>query len=540
MTRRLIFILAALVMAALRQQALGQATEPNSIIDFQLQEPLRDYKGWTVGVNQSHTRCFAFAAFQGETAVWLGVGDAGNDFLIAFANRAWSSIENNKAYDLEVVYNRKNWRGTFSGFTFGDSMGMVARGLSEDFVVDFGQSLGFEIHYQGKSIGRLSLEGSKAALGAAISCAQDLTKPGDPFAQSDAQSDPFAAKRPVAGDISLVGGPEVMLGFGVDMPKIGNEWSLGVEEAGVVEAAVTSTDRSLVLRFLPSRKEDYFPVTCRYSIALYSANDTPEQGTMAGWSASRVAGTDLNSMVELKLAGGPIRVFTEPNDYFGGRSFDYDFNLGHVMATSIEVTAPRAPEVKPARFEFQNFETVLNYLCASTQTVRPDGENVLSPQATNRSGPLRGRCRMEVCDWSVLRSKTILWADRRGALLKVEVIAGDSKHSSEGEYPNEFSDGVKVAWDSKTHEYFVFCSKSFPSVIWPIASGKYLVQRPDFKNLSSNLESSAITYSEDCHRAALYIELSPEDFADRFGYQAPAGPTEAELATPFEIFDFVK
>jgi len=540
MTRRLIFILATLVMAVLRQQALGQATEPNnSIIDFQLQEPLRDYKGWTVGVNQSHTRCFAFAAFQSETAVWLGVGDAGNDFLIAFANRAWSSIENGKAYDLEVVYNRKNWRGTFSGFTFGDSMGMVARGLSEDFVVDFDRSPGFEIRYQGKSIGRLSLEGSKAALGAAISCAQDLTKHEDPFAASGAQADPFAAQPPTVGDFSLVGTPEVTLGFGPDMPKIGNKWSLGVEEAGVVEAAITSTDQSLVLRFMPSRKESFFPVTCKYSIALYSANEKPGQETMAGWSASRVAGTDRQGMVELKLAGNPIRIFTEPDDYYGGRSFEYDFNPGQVKATLIEAVAPLAPKIKPARFEFSSFETVLNYLCASTQTTRPDGENVLSPEATSRSGPLRGRCRMEVCDWSVLRSKTVLWADGRGGLLKVEVFAGESKHAAEDGYPNEFSDKVRVSWDSKPHEYFVFCSKSFPSVLWPIANGKYLVQRPDYKNLSSTFESSAIAYAEDCHRVALYTELSPNDFADQFGYQ-PAAPNEVELANPYEVFDLAK
>lgn len=534
----MIFLL-ALFLATTREDAFSQNLDPNSIIDFHLQPPLNDHKGWVIGVNQSSTRCFAMAAFQDETAVWLGVGDAGNDFLVAFANRAWSSIEDRKTYDLEIVYNRKAWRGVFAGFVYGDAMGLVARDLSHDFVIDFAKSLGFEIRYQGKPIGRLSLEGSRGALTAAISCAQDLTKHEDPFAASGAQADPFAARPPAAGDISLVGAPEVKLGFGPDMPKIANEWGLSVEEAGVVEAAVTSTDRSLVLRFLPSRKENFFPVTCKYSIALYSANDKPGQGTMAAWSASRVAGTDQKGMVELKLAGGPIQVFTEPDDYFGGRSFEYDFNLGQVTATSIEVTAPRAPEVKPARFEFQSFETVLNYLCASTQTVRPDGENALSPQATSRSGPLRGRCRMEVCDWSVLRSKAVLWADRRGALLKVEVIAGDSKHSSEGEYPNEFSDGVKAAWDSKPHEYFVFCSKSFPSVIWPIADGKYLVQRPDFKNLSSTLESSAIAYAEDCHRVALYTELSPEDFADRFGYQ-PAAPYEGELTAPYKVFDLVK
>ncbi|MFZ5674359.1 MAG: hypothetical protein ACOZAM_15475 [Pseudomonadota bacterium] len=414
MTRRLIFTLAILLTAAMRQQVFGQAIETNSIIDFQLQEPIKNHEGWLIGVNQSGTRCYATAVFENQTTVWLGIGDDSNDFLIAFSNRSWSSIEAGNVYDLEVAYNRQPWRGSFAGFIYGDAMGLVARGLSKEFVMDFGRSLGFEIRYQGKSIGRLSLAGSKGALAAAISCAQDFVRPGDPFARPNTQSDPFAARQPAAGDISLVGSPEVKLGFGPDMPKFGSEWRLGVEEAGVVEAELTSADLSLVLHLSPSRKENFFPVTCKYSITVYGTKDKPAPGTVASWSADRVAATDQKGMVELSFAGGPIRTFTEPSDYYGGRTFEYDFNSDQVAATSIEVSVPSSPEIKPVRFNFQGFLEVLNYICASTQTVRTDGQNVLSPDATSRSGPRLGRCHMDDCSWSVLRSKTLLWADPPG------------------------------------------------------------------------------------------------------------------------------
>lgn len=540
MNRLLTCILAALALATAQYRVLGQALEPNTIIDFQLEEPIKDYKGWRVGRNQTGTRCYAIATFENQTTVWLGVGDAGNDFLIAFANRAWSSVENGKAYDLDVAYNRRNWRGTFSGFIFGEMMGLVSRGLSEKFVIDFGRSAGFEILYQGKSLGRLSLNGSGAALGAAISCARELTKPTDPFAQPPAGADPFAAQASTAGDISLVGGPEIKVSLGPDLPKFGNEWRFGVEEAGLVEAELTSSDGSLNIHFQPSPQENEFPVRCKYVITIYGANDKPASKTVAEWSANRLPATDQQGMVELRFGGEPIRTYTEPGDYYGGRSFEYEFNSDHLAARSLEVAVPSSPDISSAKFEFRYFRSALEYLCGSSRTVGYDGQNAVAPDATSRSGPRPGRCHMDVCSWSVVRSKTVLWSDRRGALLRIEAIGGASEHKNDsGGYPTEFTDKVRVEWDTKLYEYHVFCSKSLPAVIWSTEKDKYAADYIDFPALYGAIETSARLYAEECHRAGLYSAITPEAFAEQFGYGAIPGQG-AELASPFDIFNLVK
>jgi hypothetical protein len=540
MIRQMTCMLAAILLATMPQPALSQFQKPNTIIDFQLQRPFKEYKGWTVAVNRSQTRCFAMTMFQDQTAVWLGVSPAGNDFLIAFANRAWSSVEAGKTYELEVAYNRRNWRGTFTGFAYGEVIGLVSTGLNEDFVADFGRSPSFEIRYQGKLIGRLSLQGSKAALLAAMACAGELTKPGDPFALQSAQADPFAAQQAGDGDISLADAPGVKLEFGEDMPRIGSEWSLGVDERDVVDATIASTDQTLVLRLSPARKENEFPVKCKYSVALYSPAGKPAPGTMASWSAGRMAATDQNSLVQLQLAGGSINTFTEPDDFYGGRAFDFDFNPSHVAATSIEVSVPSLPNIKPVKFEFQNFETVLSYLCASTQTVGFDGENALSPEAISRGGVRRELCRMETCNWSVVRSKAVLWADYRGALIRVETIEGRSEHPGEEDYPTELTDSVKVAWNSKPYEYHVFCSKGLPTVIWSTDQGKYKAEYVDFTKASGVSEAAALRYSEDCHRTRLHRDLTTSVFAEHFGYRAANPPAETELAHPYDIFKLVK
>lgn len=147
---------------------------------------------------------------------------------------------------------------------------------------------------------------------------------------------------------------------------------------------------------------------------------------------------------------------------------------------------------------------------------------------------------MDVCSWSVVRSKTVLWADRRGALLRIEATGGASEHKDDsGGYPTEFTDKIKVEWDSKLYEYHVFCSKSLPAVIWPAEDGKYAADYIDFTALNGAMETSARLYAEDCHRAGLYSVMTPEAFVEQFGYRA-VGSQGAEFADPFDILNLAK
>ncbi|MFG1299910.1 serine protease [Xanthobacter sp. V3C-3] len=165
----------ALVLAALLPAAAPAVAEPLLGMD----EELGQVRGWDIGINTAAGSCIAKARYEDRTTVWFGFGDNGKGFF-ALSNPRWRSIDEGKSYELSLLARGAGrWRGTFNGGSVGDERSLLATSLKESFMLDIARAGGIEVRYQDKTIARLSLSGSLAALNAVLDCQKDLIARGD-------------------------------------------------------------------------------------------------------------------------------------------------------------------------------------------------------------------------------------------------------------------------------------------------------------------------------------------------------------------------
>lgn len=144
-----------------------------------MDQELGQVRGWDIGINTDAGSCIAKARYEDRTTVWLGFGENGKGFF-ALSNARWRSLEEGKSYELNLLARGAGrWRGTFSGGSVGDEHSLLATSLKESFMVDIARAGGIEVRYQDKTIARLSLSGSMAALTAVLDCQKDLGSRGD-------------------------------------------------------------------------------------------------------------------------------------------------------------------------------------------------------------------------------------------------------------------------------------------------------------------------------------------------------------------------
>lgn len=141
-----------------------------------IDEEIGQVRGWDIGVNTAAGSCIAKARYEDRTTVWFGFGENGKGFF-ALSNARWRSIDEGKSYELNLLARGAGrWRGTFSGGSVGDEHSLLATSLKESFMVDIARAGGIEVRYQDKTITRLSLSGSMAALTAVLDCQKELER----------------------------------------------------------------------------------------------------------------------------------------------------------------------------------------------------------------------------------------------------------------------------------------------------------------------------------------------------------------------------
>ena len=149
-------------------QALAQSV-PNLSIDKVFARP----SGWLVGESDAGG-CLAAVSYKDGTTVWIGFDRTG-ETVLAFTNESWSAITPGQSYQLQMrTRGQGNWRGQFTGFQRRSAKGFVARGLKAQFLSDFAAAGGVWVSIGTVEMARLSLSGSKAALGSTIECQKQL------------------------------------------------------------------------------------------------------------------------------------------------------------------------------------------------------------------------------------------------------------------------------------------------------------------------------------------------------------------------------
>ncbi|MFG1432412.1 serine protease [Xanthobacter sp. V2C-8] len=139
-----------------------------------MDEPLTEVRGWDIGVNTKAAGCLAKAKYEDQTTVWFGFADGGKSFF-GLSNPRWRSIEAGKSYKIQMLARGGGrWHGNFTGAESEAGKSLVGTDLKDSFMVDLARAGGLDVRYEGKSITRLSLSGSMAALEAVIDCQKDL------------------------------------------------------------------------------------------------------------------------------------------------------------------------------------------------------------------------------------------------------------------------------------------------------------------------------------------------------------------------------
>jgi S1-C subfamily serine protease len=139
-------------------------------IKLSIDEKVGNTKGWTIAFNQALGGCLAVATYKDETTVWFGLGKAIGPY-VAFTNPKWNKIEPGKKYELQLqMRGYGSWKGSFTGVERGNEKGLITTDVKAQFFGDFAKAGGIVVNYNGSSLARLDLLGSRAALEDIIAC----------------------------------------------------------------------------------------------------------------------------------------------------------------------------------------------------------------------------------------------------------------------------------------------------------------------------------------------------------------------------------
>lgn len=163
-------------------------------------------QNWSVYVDRTTgDTCFAGVVFDDGTVFRFGFLEPGSQTALyaAIGNPNWQSIEQGKDYELYLQFdNAQSWRAPARATQI-DGVPFLFVGTSEvDFVEELMRKHYLKVHYDGRNILSLSLQGSYAALQEMGMCETTISEyrtsgsatSGDPFKTERAsnKTDPFA------------------------------------------------------------------------------------------------------------------------------------------------------------------------------------------------------------------------------------------------------------------------------------------------------------------------------------------------------------
>jgi hypothetical protein len=154
-----------------------------------------------------------------------------------------------------------------------------------------------------------------------------------------------------------------------------------------------------------------------------------------------------------------------------------------------------------------------------------------SATAAYADTPFMGQCHMDACGWIRIREKNLLKQKGDARLFEVKSDYGESFHKN-GNYPNSFSEKLKVTWSDNGKNYFL-CYNRLPVLF----DGKeaYVL---DFTNISGAAEAAANEYLKVCYNADPYA-WDKEAFLEKHGLKPPS-VTEVKIREPTDLLKYVK
>jgi hypothetical protein len=158
-------------------------------------------KGWSIRVDTTlGNGCFAYAQYEGDTVLRLGVDNRDNTIYVLFGDSDWESIEYRKEYLVEIQFGDEGkWKGDATGMSFDPPEDQpylwihVVSDNAANFIAEFMKEQNVALFYNDNSIANLRLKGSYAAGLKLIEC-QEVMKSNkkDPFSEPVIEKDPFA------------------------------------------------------------------------------------------------------------------------------------------------------------------------------------------------------------------------------------------------------------------------------------------------------------------------------------------------------------
>ena len=163
----------------------------------------KDVSGWQIRVDRTvGSGCFAATVFEGDTGFRIGLNKVNSYGYVILGDDDWQSLEVGKDYPLTAQFDSEGtWEGTARAISMGPrSPGIFLMWTFSDphFFAEFARKDAVTFAYEGKTVVRLSLKGSAAAMAELLNCQEQMDQAGsqdatDPLAHKP-DADPFAHK----------------------------------------------------------------------------------------------------------------------------------------------------------------------------------------------------------------------------------------------------------------------------------------------------------------------------------------------------------
>jgi len=158
--------------------------------------------GWDIGVDRSHYGCFALGMWEKGTGIRFGF-DADREPYMWLFHEAWQSLENGKRYVMSMQFDGSpRWTGPAYAHR-ADSTPYLSMSWGKDKAAtlfnEFAVSQGVSVWYGDRTVARLRLTGSYAAVQELFNCQKAMNEGrpagqqvNDPFGERESRSDPFS------------------------------------------------------------------------------------------------------------------------------------------------------------------------------------------------------------------------------------------------------------------------------------------------------------------------------------------------------------
>jgi len=159
--------------------------------------------GWDVSFYSGNDGCLAFTTYEEGTAFFIGFNKIdGTHFIdVTLMDNAWGSIEDGKDYAIKAYFGDETpWDLEMTGKDYDGTPGLTGNFNLDDaslLVEEFQRETSMQWMYQGASLGRYTLRGSRVAFDEVLNCQRSyndaVSGMNDPFSGGPKRAaDPFA------------------------------------------------------------------------------------------------------------------------------------------------------------------------------------------------------------------------------------------------------------------------------------------------------------------------------------------------------------